>query len=87
METPAPVPADHGYRPGPTPQRGAELAGQVEIRRTAYGVPHITGENLAAAAFGLAYVQLEDYGAEVTRRIMRATGVWGRHMGRDRHRW
>ena len=82
-EAPAPASADHGYRPGPTPQRGVELAGQVEIRRTAYGVPHITGENLAAAAFGLAYVQLEDYGAEVTRRIMRATGVWGRHMGWD----
>ena len=79
-----PVPMlEPGYRPASSSPEGTELARQVEIRRTAYGVPHIEGENLRSAAFGLAYVQMEDYAEEVVRRIMRATGVWGRHLGRD----
>ena len=60
-----------------------DLARQVEIRRTEYGVPHIKGENLAAAAFGLAYVQLEDYGPSVAMGLLRARGEMGRWFGRD----
>ena len=60
-----------------------DLATQVEIRRTEYGVPHIKGENLAAAAFGLAYVQLEDYGPSVAMGLLRARGEMGRWFGRD----
>ncbi len=59
------------------------LAQQVEIRRTAYGVPHIKAENLTAAAYGLAYVQLEDYGASVAMGLLRARGEMGKWFGRD----
>jgi acyl-homoserine-lactone acylase len=51
-----------------------ELARQVEIRRTAHGVPHILAENLRAAAFALAYVQLEDHGEGVIRGMQSARG-------------
>ncbi|HEX5581326.1 MAG TPA: penicillin acylase family protein [Gemmatimonadaceae bacterium] len=64
---------------GPAP----ELARQVEIRRTAYGVPHIRAENLKAAYYALGYVQLEDHGASVALGILRARGEMGRWFGRD----
>ena len=60
-----------------------ELARQVEIRRTAYGVPHIRAENLRAAGYGLAYAQMEDYGFEVVRALLRARGALAVHYGRD----
>jgi acyl-homoserine-lactone acylase len=65
-----------------TPEAPA-LARQVEVRRTAYGVPHIHAENLAAAAYALAYVQLEDHGARVAIGLLRARGEMGRWFGRD----
>ena len=37
------------------------LAAGVTIYRDAYGVPHVDGETDAAAAFGFAYAQAEDY--------------------------
>ncbi|SKB80857.1 penicillin acylase family protein [Daejeonella lutea] len=53
-----------------------DLADQVVIRRTAYGVPHIKAENMQAAGFGLGYVQLEDYGRGVVDGMVRARGEW-----------
>ncbi|MEO0337982.1 MAG: penicillin acylase family protein [Bacteroidota bacterium] len=50
------------------------IAKQVEIRRTEYGVPHILAANLKAAAFGLAWCELEDYGARVVRPLISARG-------------
>jgi acyl-homoserine-lactone acylase len=50
------------------------LAQQVEIRRTEYGVPHILAENLRAAAFALAYVQLEDHGLPIIGVMQAARG-------------
>lgn len=46
------------------------LASQVQIRRTQFGVPHITGQSLAAAAFGLAYCQAEDHLDNILRGIL-----------------
>jgi acyl-homoserine-lactone acylase len=60
-----------------------DLAQQVEVLRTAHGVPHIRAENLAAAAYALAYVQLEDYGPVVAHGLVRARGEMGRWFGRD----
>ena len=60
-----------------------DYARQVEIRRTTHGVPHIKAENLAAAAYALGYVQLEDYGARVAMGLLRARGEMGRWFGRD----
>jgi acyl-homoserine-lactone acylase len=51
-----------------------ELAEQVEIRRTTWGVPHIHAANLRAAAFALAYVQLEDHGVGIIRGMVAARG-------------
>lgn len=61
--------------PAPAPALALpELARQAEIRRTTYGVPQIRAENLRAAAFALAYVQLEDYGEPVIRGLQAARG-------------
>jgi acyl-homoserine-lactone acylase len=60
-----------------------DLARQVVIRRTDYGVPHIRGETLEAAAFGLAYCQVEDYGARIVLGLVAARGELARHFGRD----
>lgn len=57
-----------------SPDDLARLVAQVEIRRTEYGVPHILGENLRAAAFALAYVQLEDHGARIIEGMNAARG-------------
>lgn len=56
------------------PIKAQTLAQQVEIRRTAYGVPHIKAENLSAAAFGLAYAEMEDHGARVLIPLIRGRG-------------
>lgn len=66
-----------------TNPRGNELARQVEIVRTTYGIPHIRAENLAAAAFALAYVQLEDHGPRVAFGLLRARGEMGLWFGPD----
>jgi acyl-homoserine-lactone acylase len=50
------------------------LARQVEVRRTTHGVPHILAENLSAASFALAYVQLEDHGPDIIRGMHAARG-------------
>lgn len=60
-----------------------ELARQVEIIRTDYGVPHIRAENLKAAAYALAWVQLEDHGPRVAMGLLRARGEMGLWFGRD----
>jgi len=59
------------------------LARQVEVRRTAYGVPHIRAENLEAAYYALGYVQLEDYGSRIALGLLRARGEMGKWFGRD----
>jgi acyl-homoserine-lactone acylase len=64
----------------PTP---ATLMRQVEVRRTAYGVPHIKARNLAAAGYAEAYVQSEDYGPRVALGLLRARGEMGKWFGRD----
>ncbi|MCC6773541.1 MAG: penicillin acylase family protein [Gemmatimonadaceae bacterium] len=56
---------------------------RVEIRRTAYGVPHIQAEDLGAFGYAMAWVQLEDYGARVAHGLVRARGQLARYYGRD----
>ncbi len=64
-------------------QTAAELASRVEIRRTQYGVPHIKADDLRAAGYALAYVQMEDYGARVALGLLRGRGEMGLWFGRD----
>ncbi len=65
------------------PDAVPDLARRVEVRRTKHGVPHIMAEDLRAAAYALAYVQLEDHGARVAVGLVRARGEMGRWFGRD----
>ncbi len=60
-----------------------DLSSRVEVLRTAYGVPHIRADNLTAFGYGLAWVQLEDYGPTVAHGILRARGGMARLFGRD----
>jgi acyl-homoserine-lactone acylase len=66
-----------------TRQPPVAIAEQVEVVRTAHGVPHIRAQNLRAAAYALAYVQLEDHGPRVALGLLRARGEMGRWFGRD----
>lgn len=60
-----------------------DLSSRVEILRTAYGVPHIRAADLKAFGYGLAWVQLEDYGPMVAVGILRSRGGMARVFGRD----
>src|ERR1700752_2487940 len=66
-----------------TNQSAAPLWRQVEIIRTAHGVPHIRAENLRAAGYALAWLQSEDYGPRTAIGVVRARGEAGRLFGRD----
>lgn len=59
----------------------AELAKQVTIRRTQYGVPHIEGPTFEAASFGFAYCQAEDHLENVLRGILGARGQLAENVG------
>ncbi|MBI1809390.1 MAG: penicillin acylase family protein, partial [Gemmatimonadetes bacterium] len=65
-----------------TPRR-TELWEQVEVVRTAHGVPHIRAENLKAAGYALAWLQLEDYGPRTALNVLRAGGEMGKVFGHD----
>lgn len=61
-----------------------ELAREVEIRRTSYGVPQIVAQNLAAGAFALAWVQLEDHGIGIIEGMHAARGRMALVEGEER---
>ena len=67
-----------------TPAATVELWQQVEVVRTAHGVPHIRAENLRAGGFALAWVMSEDYGARTGLRLLAARGELSRFEGRAR---
>ena len=69
--------------PGAAPLASTELWRQVEVIRTAHGVPHIRAENLRAAGYALAWVMSEDYGPRTVMNVLRASGNMGRVYGRD----
>ncbi|HEX6007269.1 MAG TPA: penicillin acylase family protein [Burkholderiales bacterium] len=64
-------------------QSNQQLAQQVTIRRTEYGVPHLLADNYKALGFGLGYAQVEDYGARVVNGLMGVRGQRGLIFGRD----
>ncbi len=59
------------------------LASQVQIRRTQYGVPHIQGDTLEAAAFGFGYCQAEDHLPQVMGGIVGVRGELALTFGPD----
>jgi acyl-homoserine-lactone acylase len=56
---------------------------RVEIRRTAFGVPHVLARDLAALGYGMAWAQLEDFGFRVVANLLRGRGELGKYFGRD----
>ncbi|HLR38554.1 MAG TPA: penicillin acylase family protein [Chitinophagaceae bacterium] len=56
-----------------------DIAQQVIIKRTKYGVPHILADNIKAAGYALGYVQMEDYGKRITNGLLRARGAWSKY--------
>lgn len=60
-----------------------DLASQVEIRRTEYGVPHIQADTLEAVAFGFGYCQAEDHLPNILRGIVGARGELALTFGAD----
>jgi acyl-homoserine-lactone acylase len=56
---------------------------RVEIRRTAYGVPHVLARDFGALGYGMAWAQLEDFGFRVIANLIRARGQLARYYGRD----
>lgn len=61
-----------------------ELWRQVEVIRTANGVPHIRAENLRAAGYALAWLQCEDYGTVTPMRLLDASGRAATVLGYER---
>jgi acyl-homoserine-lactone acylase len=66
-----------------SPSDTSDLSARVEIIRTEFGVPHIRAADLTAFGYGLAWVQLEDYGPRVAHGILRTRGTVARVFGRD----
>jgi acyl-homoserine-lactone acylase len=71
---PAPVAA----APEAAPTPPAYVA---DIRRTAYGVPHIKAEDYAGLGYGIGYASAEDNICEIAERILTATGERARWFG------
>ena len=53
------------------------------IRRTEFGVPHITATNFRGIGIGLGYAQTEDYGVRVVLGLLRDKAWMGRTFGKD----
>jgi acyl-homoserine-lactone acylase len=53
------------------------------VRRTEYGVVHISATDFRGIGIGLGYAQTEDYGARVVLGLLRDKGWMGRTFGRD----
>jgi len=64
------------------PADDASLDGPV-IRRTEYGIPHISAPDFRGIGIGLGYAQTEDYGVRVIAALLRNKGWMGRTFGRD----
>lgn len=62
---------------------GRSYADRAVVRRTAYGVPHILAEDLGSLFYALAWCHMEDYGADITHRLVRARGELARQFGVD----
>ena len=70
--------------PSAAPQPAPDLWKQVEVIRTAHGVPHIRAGNLRAAGYALAWVMSEDYGPRTGMRLVMARGGLSRFDSRAR---
>ncbi len=72
------------FAPDTYGKKERELWREVEVIRTAYGVPHIRAENLRAAGYALAWLQCEDYGTVTPMEVLEASGRWSTVEGYQR---
>ncbi len=56
---------------------------EVAIRRTSFGVPHITGKNLRSAAYGMGYSYAQDNVCIAADRFMTVAGERSKYLGGD----
>jgi acyl-homoserine-lactone acylase len=68
----------------PGPLAPGDLWREVEVIRTAHGVPHIRADNLRAAGYALAWVMSEDYGPRTGMALVGTRGQLSRFEGRAR---
>jgi len=66
---------------GPPLHGQRSMADRAEIRRDAFGVPHIIAVDEEAAGFAFGYAMAEDHAAEIGRRYLQARGEAARHFG------
>ncbi len=66
---------DEGTPPTPTPTY------EVTIRRTAHGVPHITGKDMGSVAYGNGYAFAQDHVCILADQILKVRGERARFMG------
>ncbi len=64
-------------------QRPGSGHGRPEVIRTEHGVPHIYADDFWQAGYGLAWVELEDYGGRVALALIDGRGERGLVFGRD----
>lgn len=69
--------------PAPAARAQTELWREVEIIRTAHGVPHIRASHLRAGGYALGWLQCEDYGAVTPTRLWATRGQTARVHGRS----
>ena len=62
-------------------QRCEAMAQSVTVRRDEWGVPHINGPTDASVAFGMAYVQCEDYFWQVEDSYIQSIGRYSEIVG------
>jgi len=73
-----------GLAAAPAPVQGpAPVRERVEIRRTAYGVPHVLAQDFEALGYGMAWAQLEDFGFRAAVYLIRGRGQMARYFGHD----
>ena len=65
------------------PVAETEAAGyEATIRRTSFGIPHITAEDRASLAFGQGYAMAEDHLCDVADQVIKVRGERSRWFGR-----
>lgn len=58
---------------------------RADIRRTAYGVPHIKAKDVAGLGYGAGYVSAQDNFCDFAERMMTVDGERSRHLGPGDH--
>lgn len=68
---------------GPTGEGdgGTEPRYRATIRRTSFGIPHITADDLGSAAFGQAYAFAEDHACILADQIVKVRGERAKYLG------